>query len=108
MFASASVTPCSSAHRVASHAGETDDRVEHDVRLARLEQRRGRPADLHVLDAVRRRQVGERLRARHQRAELEVGVLLDDLDRLPADRAGGAEQGDAFHACRVPDARRVT
>ena len=33
-------------------AGEADDRVEHDVRLARLEQRRGGAADLDVLDAV--------------------------------------------------------
>ena len=56
MFASASVTPRSSAQSVARDAGEADDRVEDDVRLAPLEQLDRVAADLDVLDAVRGRE----------------------------------------------------
>ena len=38
MFASASVTPCSSAHIVGDEPGEADDRVQDDVGLGPLEQ----------------------------------------------------------------------
>ena len=73
-----------------------------------LQKRGSGAADLDVLDAVRGRELGERLRAGHQRAELELGVSLDDVDRLRADRAGCTEEGDALHACRVPDSDGVT
>ena len=78
-------------------AGEADDRVEDDVRLAPLEELDGVAADLGVLDAVLGRELVERRRARLQRAELELGMRRDDLDRLAADRAGRAEKRDASH-----------
>ncbi len=81
------------------NAGEADDGVEDDVRLAPLEQLDRVAADLDVLDAVLRREVVERRRARLERTELELGVRGDDLDRLTADRARGAEQRDASHGC---------
>ena len=43
--------------------GEADDRVQHEVRLGRLEQLGEVAADLDVLDAERRRELVERLRA---------------------------------------------
>ena len=55
LFASASVTPRSSAQSVAPTPGEADDRVQDDVRLGALEQLREVAADL----ACRRRARGE-------------------------------------------------
>ena len=68
----------------------------------------GAAADLEVLDAVDRPEVVEPLRARHERAHLQLRASLDDLEGLAADRAGGTEQGDALHDSRVPDAIGVT
>ena len=81
--------------------GEADDRVQDEVGLGGLEQRRRVAADLDVLDAVRRGERREVGRARRERAELELGMRGDDLERLAADRAGGAEQGDALHPASV-------
>ena len=77
-------------------AGEADDRVEDDVGLARVEELGGVAADLDVLDAVRGREVVERLRARRERAQLELRAALHDLERLAADRAGRTEESDAL------------
>ena len=76
---------------------EADDRVEDNVRLAPLEELDGVAADLGVLDAVLGRKAVEWRRARLQGAELELGMRLDDLDRLAADRAGRAEERHASH-----------
>ena len=83
-------------------SGEADDGVQDDVRLRGVEQLRQVAADLRVRDAVLRGERAEIGRARGKSAELELGVPLDDLDRLPADRAGGAEQRDSFHGDSVP------
>ena len=80
-----------------AHSGEADHRVQDDVGRAPLEQRDGIAADLDVLDAVLRRQSVEGRRAGLQRAEREIGMRGDDVDRLPADRSGRTEQGDASH-----------
>ena len=74
-------------------AGEADDGVEHDVGLRALEQLGQVASDL----LQRRVDVVERRRAGGHGAELELGMRLDDLDRLAADRAGGAEERDALH-----------
>ena len=63
-------------------AGEADDRVQDDIRLARVEELAGRAAHLGVLDAERGGKRAKRLPSRHERAELEIGVRADDLDRL--------------------------
>ena len=84
-------------------AREADDGVEDDVGRAPLEERDGIAADLDVLDAVRGRERVEGRAARLQRAELELGMACDDLDRLTADRAGRTEQRDASHAESMPD-----
>ena len=78
-------------------AGEPDDGVEDDVGLAAVEQLGEVAAHLRVLgrDAVERRRAGGR------GAQLEVGVRLDDLDRLAPDRAGGAEEGNPLHGVSV-------
>ena len=97
LFASARSTPCSSRPERRVDAGEPDDRVQHDVGLRPLEQLGEVAADL----LERRVDVVERRRAGRDGAELELRVRLDDLDRLAADRAGGAEEGDAFHGSSV-------
>ncbi len=91
-------------------AREAHDRVQHDVRLAGIEERRRMAPDLDMLDAVGLREVVERLRAGHEGTQFELSALLDDADRLATDRAGGTEQGDALrlHETRVPDAPVVT
>ena len=83
-----------------AHACEADDGVEDDVGLAALEQLDRVAADLDVLDAVLRRELVERRRARLERAELELGMRGDDLDRLTADRARRAEECDASHGAK--------
>ena len=97
LFASASVMPCSSAHRVASTPAKPTMALSTMSGSPASRSCRGWAADLDVLDAVERRELGERLCARHQRAELELRVSLDDLDRLAADRAGCTEEGDTLH-----------
>ena len=78
-------------------AGEADDGVQHDVGLAALEERDRVAPDLHVLDAVLAGEVVQRRRAGLERAERELGMGRDDLDRLAADRAGGPQERDASH-----------
>ena len=84
-------------------AGEADDRVEDDVGIARVEERRCRAAHLDVLHPVGGGEVGEGPCSRHERAQLELGAPLHDLDGLAADRAGRTEESDALHGLRVPD-----
>ena len=69
--------------------GEADDRVEHDVGLGALEQLGQVAADLG-----QRREPVDGRRAGCGGDELELGMRVDDLDGLPADRAGGADEGD--------------
>ncbi len=78
-------------------AGEADDGVEDDVGLGAVEELGQIAADL----LERRVDVVERRRAGGGGAELELGMRLDDLDRLAADRAGCAEQRDALHRISV-------
>ena len=70
-------------------AGETDDGVEDDVGLRSFEQLGEIAADLRV-----RREPVDRLRPGRAGDELEAGVRVDDLERLPADRAGGTQERD--------------
>ena len=69
-----------------------------------IDSRTGFSADLGLLDAVCRGELVEGLRARRERAHLEVRVRPDHLECLPPDRAGRAEQGDSRH---VAHARRL-
>ena len=78
-------------------ARKADDGVEHHIGGASLQERRRITAHLDVLDAVLGRERVERRRAGLERAELELGMRGDDVDRLPADRACRTEQGDASH-----------
>ena len=64
-------------------AGEADDRVEDESGSQASSSAVHVAADLGVLDAVRGGELVERLRAGHQRAQLELGVRCHDLDRLP-------------------------
>ena len=63
----------------------------------------GIAADLGVLDGMLGGELVERRRAGLERAQLELGVRGDDLDRLPADRPRRTEDRDAFHAARMPE-----
>ena len=89
-------------------AGKADDRVQDDVRLGGFEQRGDVATALRVLDAVLARQLRQVGRAGCEGTELELGVPLNDLDRLPADRAGGAEQRYPLHGHSVPYAKAMT
>ena len=85
-----------------THAGKAHDRVEHDVRPRELEQRLGISADLNVLHPVGCGELVERLGARHERTEFELGMGVDDLDRLTADGPRCAEKGNPPYAGRSP------
>src|SRR2546421_1739303 len=80
-------------------AGEADDGVQDEVGLSALEQLGEVAADLG-----QRRQPVDRLGAGRDGHELELRMCLDDLERLPADRAGGAEERDPPH-CEKSTAR---
>src|SRR5581483_9351667 len=75
------------------HTGEPDNCVEDDVGLCALEELGEVAADLFQ----RRVDVVERRRARRCGAELQLGMRLDDLDRLATDRARGAQQRNPLH-----------
>ena len=77
-------------------AGEADDGVQDDVGLGALEQLGRVAAGLR-----QRREPVDRLRPGRRGDELELGMRVDHLDRLPPDRAGRAEQGDPLHRGRV-------
>ena len=83
-------------------AGEADDGVEDEVGLGPLEQLGQVAAHLHVLDAVLGGELREIRRPRRERTQLELRIPLHDLDGLPADRAGGPEEGDPLHPHSVP------
>ena len=102
MFASASVTPRSSAQSVAPTPAKPTTAFRTTSGSRRSSSSREVAADLRVRDGVLRgesREVGDPDERAH---ELELRVPLHDLDRLPADRAGGAEQRDSLHADSVP------
>jgi hypothetical protein len=77
-------------------AREADDRVQDDVGLRTVEQLREVASDLS-----QRREPVDGLRAGGCGDELEIGVALDDLDGLTADRAGRPQQGYTFHSIEV-------
>ena len=98
LFASARVTPRSSAQSVARTPAKPTIRVQDDVRLARLEQRARVAADLRRARRMCRCDVVERRRSGQEGADFELGACGDDLERLTADRACGAEKRDPLHA----------
>ena len=67
---------------------EADDRVQDNVRLRLLEQLREIAADLG-----QRSEPVDRLCTGRSGGELELRVSIDDLDRLPADRARSRRAG---------------
>ncbi len=97
MFASARVTPRSSAQSVAPTPAKPTIALRTTSGSHRFEELDRVAADLGVLDAVLGRKAVERRRARLQGAQLELGMRRDDLDRLAADRAGRAEKRHASH-----------
>ena len=86
-------------------AGEADDRVQDDIRPGRLEQRRRVSTDLGQRTGVRGDDLVARTRARRDRAQLEVGVGVDDLERLTTDRSGCSEESDTSHHVSVYELR---
>ena len=78
-------------------AREADDCVEDDVGLGSVEERREVAADLGVLDSALRGEVVELVRARGERAGIELWIGVDDLERLTPDRPRGAENRDPLH-----------
>ena len=98
MFASASVTPRSSAQSVAPTPAKPTTRVENEVGLRRVQELGEVAADLDVLDTVCGGELVERLHTGRESADLEIRMGIHDLERLPADRAGRAEQRDPLDA----------
>ena len=84
--------------------GEADHGVQDEIRCGPLEQ-----LDQVAADLSQGREPVDRLRARGGGAELQLGVVLDDLERLTTDRAGGAQEGDSLHPGSVgsPEAATV-
>jgi hypothetical protein len=83
-------------------ARETDDGVQDDVRLGHVQQRREIAADLRVLHAKFSGQRVELAGAGRERADLELVVAVDDVERLAPDRPRGAQDRNSLHArnCR--------
>ena len=99
LLASASVDAALERPESRPAAGKADDGVEDEVGLgAPRAARSGSPppwkcsTPSSAASPVRSRRPGR------ERAELELGVRVDDLERLAADRAGGAEESDPLHA----------
>jgi hypothetical protein len=82
------------------NAGEADDRVEDEIGLGGFEQRDGAAAGLGVLDAALGGELGEVLRTGGERADLQLRMAVDHLERLPSDRPRGAEEGDPLHEAK--------
>ncbi len=80
-----------------SAAGEAHDRVQHEIGFSRFEQRNEIAAALEQLHTAFARELRDVARACGEGTELELGIGVDDLERLPTDRAAGAKQSDAFH-----------
>ncbi len=76
--------------------GKADDRVQDDVGRRVVQQRSQVASRLDVLDTVLGGERPELARPGCERADLEVGVPVDDLQRLTADRARCAQNGDAL------------
>src|SRR6185369_1778103 len=72
---------------------EAHDRVEDDIRLRAVEERREVAADLR-----QRGKAFDVLRPGGGGDELELGIGADNLERLRADRTCRSEEGDALHA----------
>ena len=79
------------------NARESDHCVEHDVGLGAFEELCEVTPNLFQ----RRVDMVEGRRARRGRAELELRMPLDDLDRLATDRPRCPEQRDALHRASV-------
>ena len=92
LFASASVTPRSSAQSVAGSPAKPTTAFRTTSGSARSSSSVGSPPTC-VSGASP--SIGWRARAR--RHELELGIRVDDLERLAPDRAGGTREGDALH-----------
>ena len=73
---------------------EADDRIQDEIGIGRIEELRQIAADLDVLHIAGRGELVQRLRARCERDDLQIRVCVDDLERLPSDRASGPEQRD--------------
>ena len=81
-----------------------DDRVQHDVGVALLDEADNRVGavlggDADPLDAVQRGRGAEGIAvpASGERHDLQLGIVGADGQRLGADRPGGAEDRDPLH-----------
>ena len=93
LFASASVDAALERPERRRQAREADDGVQDEVRLRARRAARSRSPPTCVSGA--RPSIGcEPDAAAHSSSP---GCAVDDLERLPADRAGRAEQGDPLH-----------
>src|SRR5439155_4790742 len=77
---------------------EADDSVQDDVRLGLVQERGEVSSDLRVLDATLGRKRVELVRTGGERAHVELGLGIDDLEGLAPDRPGRAEDGYPLHA----------
>ena len=104
LLASASVTPCSSAQSVARTPANPTIGVQDDVaaRTARA-VRPGRRRPGRARRACSAASSSSGVEPDWSAQSSSSGCVRDDVDRLPADRPGRAEDRDAFHAARMPD-----
>ena len=83
--------------------GEADDGVEDDVRLGALEQRGQVAADLRGRTPCSAASPSIGVEPEASAHELELGMRVDDLERLAADRAVAPSRATRFtHRRSVP------
>ena len=97
LFASASVTPRSSAHSVAGRPAKPTTALRTTSGSARSRSAVRSPPTWACSTPRSAASSSSVVRARGERAHLELRIGVDDLERLAPDRAGRAEDGDSLH-----------
>ena len=101
LFASASVTPRSSAQSVAGRPAKPTTAFRTMSGSARVEQRRQVAADLGVLHAALASQSSSSLEPDASAHSSSSALRVDDVERLAPDRPRGAEDRNSLHAQSV-------
>ena len=100
LFASASVTPCSSAQSVARTPAKPTIAFRTTSGSLRSSSGTGSPPTCTCSTPCSAASASSGVEPDWSAQSSRLRMRGDDVDRLPADRAGGSEQGDASHRAR--------
>ena len=103
LFASASVTPCSSAQSVARMPAKPTTALSTTSGVLRSRSGVGSPPTWTCSTPCSAASASSGERAGLERTELELGMRGDDVDRLPADRACRTEQATRLTGGSMPE-----